>query len=97
MATKFNRPLKMDPVKSSNIEAIGYNKATESLVIRFRNKSEYLYPKVPKATYDSIMASESKGSFFHTEIKQKYEGVKIKQKETKEKENPKPEGKRKRE
>jgi hypothetical protein len=80
---KFNRPLKLVPVKSSNIEAIGYSKANESLVIRFRNKSEYLYPKVPKATYDAIMASESKGSFFHTEIRQRYEGVKIKQKEAK--------------
>lgn len=58
--------MKLDPVDSSNIEAIGY--ADEILVIKFRGGSAYRYSGVPRTIVDALLRAESKGSFFHRYI-----------------------------
>lgn len=86
---KFNRPKPvvpkvepwriLTPVKSSTLQAIGFYEAKEELVVEFKGGAQYLYKKVPKPTFDSLMNAESHGKFFHSTIKGKHEFVKIKQ------------------
>ncbi len=82
-------PEKMLEVESSNICKIGVdinnNSGEECTVfIEFSGGSIYRYKKVPRDTWRGFYASESKGKFFHKEIKSegyefdKIEGVKYK-------------------
>lgn len=61
--------MKLQDVESSNIEAAGYDPESKEMQVRFRGGSLYSYGNVPKSTYDGFLASESKGSFFHGNIK----------------------------
>ena len=54
-------------VKSSNIDAVGYDKG--DLYIRFLRGQVYRYPDVPFSTYCNLIAAESVGQFFHRNIK----------------------------
>lgn len=53
-------PLK--PVKSSNVEAIGYDRETETVRVRFKGGATYRYAEVPPELFESIASSESIGS-----------------------------------
>lgn len=66
------------PVESSDLKAVKYDDKKEELTIEFKGGSQYLYLKVPVKTFDGLMASESKGKFFHASIKRQFETVKIK-------------------
>lgn len=59
--------IKMVPVQSSNVAAIGYLKPT--LYVRFNNGGEYKYSGVPEALFHDFMAADSKGSFLASHIK----------------------------
>ena len=50
-------------VQSSNIAAVGYRLATETLIVEFRGGSSYSYSPVPVEVYDGLMIAESKGSY----------------------------------
>jgi len=81
MATNINKSeniddIEMTPVKSSNIAAVGYDADGLRLVVEFGIGSKYIYFGVKQNVYDSFMASESKGRFFHAHIRGKYDTVK---------------------
>jgi hypothetical protein len=59
----------MKEVKSSQIEAIGYDDATSTLAIRFKGGSVYNYSNVPASVFEELSAAESVGSFFGKHIK----------------------------
>ena len=59
----------MKEVKSSQIEAIGHDAATDTLAIRFKGGSEYRYENVPQGIYDDMAKAESVGAFFGKHIK----------------------------
>jgi len=59
-------------VDSSNIEAIGYDPASQELHVRFLNNTEYVYHGVPQEVFDELMASPSKGSFLNRVIRKNY-------------------------
>ena len=59
-------------VASSNIAAIGYDSASETLEIEFLNGSVYQYYGVPQNIYDQMMAASSKGKFLNAYIKNAY-------------------------
>jgi hypothetical protein len=89
---KFNRNKKEEPkselkkVVSSTIEAYGgWNEKNQKLIVEFKGGSQYLYNKIPVQTFDGLEKAESKGKFFHANIKGKFEFVKIKRGEKKEK------------
>lgn len=63
----------MDWVDSSNIDQIGYDDDARELWIRFKSGDTYVYADVPPATYDDIMAADSKGSYLNREIKPNYD------------------------
>jgi hypothetical protein len=62
----------MIPVKSSNIEAIGYDHENNDLHIKFIGGKTYIYEKVVLSVYDELMTAESVGKYFSAYIKNKY-------------------------
>lgn len=66
----------MTPIKSSNIEAVGYDKDKQELHVTFKSSGTYVYADVPQAKHTAMMGAESVGSFFHTHIKPRHTGVK---------------------
>lgn len=65
----------MQPCRSSQIQAFGYDADTKTLAIRFAgNKTNpdgtvYTYSNVPADVYAEFEAAESKGQFFGQRIK----------------------------
>jgi hypothetical protein len=56
-------------VESSNIASIGYDPETQTLEIEFKRGGVYQYSDVPADVWEAFQAAESKGKFFHAEIK----------------------------
>ena len=65
------------PVQSSNLAAIGYDSATETLEVEFLNGSVYEYRNVSQSVYDGLMSASSHGSYFNHEIRMSYPYEKI--------------------
>ena len=70
--------MKMSPVESSHIKAVGYDEATNTLAIEF-SQATYEYYNVPKIVYDELMNALSKGSYIATRIAKAYNYSKIKE------------------
>lgn len=65
--------MQMKPVKSSNVESVGYDSETKTLGVKFKNNPKvYEYPGVPADTHAALMAAESVGSYFARNIKGKF-------------------------
>lgn len=64
--------IKLEPVQSSNLAAIGYDAAGALLIVVFSNGAKWKYEGVPAEVHQALMNAESKGRFFHTDIKPKY-------------------------
>ena len=64
--------VEMIPVISSNLDAVGYNKQTETLYIRFKSKKVYSYERVPEYTFTELVEAESVGKFFNQFIKNQF-------------------------
>jgi hypothetical protein len=64
-------------VESSNISEIGWE--NNKLYVNFISTGTYEYLNVPRETYEKMLISDSKGSFFFRNIKPLYSGQKIKQ------------------
>lgn len=61
------------PVSSSSIASVGYDSATRVMEIEFTGGAVYQYFDVPSEEYDSFLASDSKGKFFNSQIKGRYQ------------------------
>lgn len=75
--------MKRDPVQSSNIESIGYDHNAATLEVKFHSGEVYQYTNVPESVYKGLFDAESKGRYFHTNIRGKYPFNKIEGKENK--------------
>jgi hypothetical protein len=65
--------MELTPVVSSNIAAVGYDNIQNILHVQFKGKDTvYAYQGVPVEVYESMMASESIGSFYARNIKKVY-------------------------
>lgn len=62
-ATKKIPALKLTPVESSMVSAIGYDEATKELVAVFNSGAVWRYRGVPKKVYRELLASDSKGGY----------------------------------
>ena len=67
----------MIPVDSSNILEIGYDPDSATLIIAFKDGSEYEYYDVPQHEFDNFLHAESKGKYGHQNIYKKYSQQKI--------------------
>ena len=61
-----------EPVKSSNINAIGYDPTSSVLEIEFRTGGIYRYFGVPDTIYRALVTAPSIGAFFQKRIRDTY-------------------------
>jgi len=64
------------PVKSSNIRAVGYDAATQTLEVEF-GSGVYQYQGVPPEKHAKLMGAESVGKFIRAEIRGKFDSRKV--------------------
>jgi hypothetical protein len=69
--------MQRQPVNSSDIAAIGYDAASETLEIEFRATGAYRYFSVPKNVHEELARTPSPGKFFLQHIKGKYAWEKV--------------------
>jgi hypothetical protein len=63
--------MQMIPVNSEAVQSIGYSNGT--LYVTYKKGVKiYEYQGVPSATYDALMAAESKGTFISQHIRKQY-------------------------
>lgn len=66
--------MKLVPVKSSQISHIGHDAEKSRMVIQFaKGGTRYVYENVTAAQHEALVGSESVGSHFHTNFKNKAE------------------------
>lgn len=63
-------------VKSSNISSIGYIYEEKKLIVKFKTGGIYEYQNVDSNIYESLISAPSVGSYFHKNIKNKYNYIK---------------------
>ena len=59
-------------VSSSNIRSVGYETESQTLEIEFHSGGIYQYAIVPETVYRGLMLADSKGSYFHRYIRERY-------------------------
>jgi hypothetical protein len=67
----------MQPVTSSNVEAIGYALGERHLHIRFKNGGHYVFENVESSTAEEFQRADSPGRFFASNIKGKHPSRKL--------------------
>ena len=65
------------PVTSSDVRAIGYDADRETLEVEFNTGSVYQYTGVSPGEYEGFLHSDSKGRYFHANIKNRYSFMKM--------------------
>jgi len=70
--------LKMQKVKSSNIDSVGYDKDSMTLVVRFASGTTYEYLRVAPKQYSEMMNADSVGSYFSKNIRNQHRFNKLK-------------------
>lgn len=66
------RSVNRHSVGSSNIDSLGYDPETLTLELEFHGGRIYQYDNVPVEIYREFLEAGSKGSYFHTHIKNQY-------------------------
>ena len=64
--------MKLKPVESEMLEAIGYDARSRVLEVIFSKGGRYRYKQVPAFEYDGLMHAESIGKYMHTRIIGRY-------------------------
>jgi hypothetical protein len=75
------RIIEMQPVESSNIEAVGFGpdegKDHGVLRVQFKSGKQYEYDNVPESVYQDFLTAFSPGRFFNETIRKTYQGRKV--------------------
>lgn len=66
----FDIPMK--PVISSNLAAVGYDAASETLRVKFKSGLVYTYSGVPYTVFYALSKASSLGSYFYYNIRTSY-------------------------
>jgi len=64
--------MQRQPVASSNLRSVGYDRAQNILEIEFQGGRVYRYLGVPEDVHLALMGAGSKGTYFSTFIKDRY-------------------------
>jgi lysyl-tRNA synthetase class 2 len=59
-------------VDSAAIQTIDYDEDRAKLLVRFSSGERYVYVGVPGEVHRSFVEADSKGRFFHAEIRDQY-------------------------
>lgn len=66
----------LQPVESSNLEAIGYDPASRTLAVKFKNGTLYHYADVPASVWEGLQGASSAGRFYSAMIRGTFTGTK---------------------
>jgi hypothetical protein len=69
--------MRMKAVDSSVLAAVGHDRATNVLQVRFRTGRVYLYLGVPRSRYNALLAADSAGHYFNEKIRTKFRAVRV--------------------
>ena len=64
--------MKLKPVESEMLEAVGYDANLRVLEVVFNTGDRYRYREVPSFEYDGLMNAESIGRYMHKRIIGRY-------------------------
>jgi len=64
-------------LKSSVLAFVQYDEAKQTLEIEFQTGAIYRYEKVPRETYDALLAADSKGRFFSQHIRNDFAAARV--------------------
>lgn len=64
--------MKLSPVKSSHIDAIGYDAATKTLAVQFKGGAVYHYHGVDSSVHERMLRVPSVGKYFAEHVKDKF-------------------------
>lgn len=67
--------MKLVPVKSSNVEAVGYDPDKRTMHVRFKGGATYIHHDVEPAHHAAFVSAPSVGAHYHTHFKGRF-GVK---------------------
>ena len=70
--------MKLAPVKSSNIQALGYDPEMQILDVQFKSGKQYHYHGVPPDAHQALMQAESLGKHFGTHIRNAFHAIEVK-------------------
>lgn len=64
----------LKPVNSNTVQCVGYDSVRKELHVVFHASHEknYVYKNVSKDVYDDFLKADSKGGYFHSNIKNNY-------------------------
>lgn len=65
-------------VSSSNLELVFYSASDDKLKIQFHSGRIYEYYRISFQLYENLLNASSKGSYFHSRIKDKFTCHRIK-------------------
>jgi len=57
--------IQMEPVNSSNVLAIGYDRGSLTLLVRYKSQECYVWRGIPQDEYNALKAAESKGRYLN--------------------------------
>ena len=63
---------RMQRVRSSSVDAVGFDPARNELTIRFVAGGSYVYGMVPTAVFEALLRADSIGRFVNERIKPRY-------------------------
>ena len=62
-------------VDSSFIQHVSWDEKTHNLIVTFASGSIWLYQRVPKTVYKTLISSESVGAYFNKYIRNHYDST----------------------
>lgn len=68
--------IKLEPVKSSNIDAIGHDSVNDELHIQFKTGGTFVYPGVSAEKHAALIGADSVGKHFRNSIMPYHKGCK---------------------
>lgn len=67
----------LTPVESSNIKAVDYEPDSRALTVEFHSGAQHRYEDVSAEKHAEFMKSDSKGSYFHANIRGAHQSSRI--------------------
>ena len=64
-------------VESSSLRSIGYDRATATLEVEFKNGGVYRYANVPLQLWSEFRDSDSKGKFFLDQVRDRFPPTRV--------------------
>jgi hypothetical protein len=69
--------MKLQSVKSSNIESVGYDPASKTMQVKFRSGSTHEYGGISPEVHAAFMGASSHGAHYAAHVRGRYPGKKL--------------------